>query len=656
MRAVFNVRKLFWRVPAFLLAWFVWQRIFIFTDDVFGLPQPRVRYILILAAALAGASLIPAVRRMVETTIAEYSKTGVAVRLIAAVAAIVSGPSVSLIGLSADIGPLSRAISAAGAVVAVFIILMLILRRLARIRSHVRSLLSAFLDMRFIAAVLLLNAYAVIYLLAARQPYFWDNAGYWRTAADLAALAFTAPAELFRHTLGSVFVNDYHYLPAVIPAYVMAVFNTGRLAFVLSIVNFYIVPFWAMIYAVSKRNGFSGFLTGVMALVFVPVLGVLGFLDVGGIIFAFACIYLFLYGSDDGFLSGLMLFATMIYRRWFLFFVMAFLLCALLYALPDRGTRKKLTLMLLGFGAPMLLLFQGYVSGVLLRDSYGDIYSAYSFAALNDVRFILRYFGLILIIGVFSYSIYSVLRKKEGFRGCFPICVCLLMFFLFVSIQSFGMQHLLLFAAPVAVICVRASRDRLLRAPAIAVAALCFAGVFVPREQPQALSEITNYALIPTFSVYSVIREDAEELASLDRFVRGLDGSTAVLASSFTLNSDLLALVDSSFNPLKPLDANEAIIHTAQVDKRDGLPLGLELADHIVTAYPVQTHLDPGDQRSVSVPAEAILNDTPFSAAFEKTDVEFNLRFGIKAYVFRRTRPNTEEETQWLWQAINYHQ
>jgi hypothetical protein len=80
-----------------------------------------------------------------------------------------------------------------------------------------------------------------------RQLYFWDNAGYWRTAA-LSALFFSDPAGLIRRTVESVFTNDYNYLPVIIPAAVMSVFGTSRIAFVLAIVNFYVVPFWAAMY------------------------------------------------------------------------------------------------------------------------------------------------------------------------------------------------------------------------------------------------------------------------------------------------------------------------------------------------------------------------------------------------------------------------
>lgn len=662
--AVKHVRNNTWRLPLFFLCYFIWRRAFMFFGDAVGLAQPTARYLILLAAASAAVTLVPGIAAGASGLIAKYlwSATGpgpaparesapagpgvvakVLIALLSGVVGYACSPIEPVWGLSL----ISGIMSAAGAIVAVFILLLLAYGRLNRLWTYIRKAASSFLDYRFIIAIVLLNACAVVYLLTARQTFFWDNAGYWRSAAELSEMAFTAPIELFRQVFESVLSSDYHLLPAVLPAYVMAVFNTGRMVFVLSIVNLYVVPFWAMLYAISK----SGFVIGALGLFFVPYLAVVGFLDVGGVICAFACAYLFFHSGDDGFFSGALLCGAMMFRRWYIFYVIAFLICAALHALPVKARRRRFFLMLFGFLAPAVLFFQGYVTGVLLRENFTAVYSAYSFAFATDVKYVLYYFGLLTLLGAVAYTFYSV-RKKGGTAAAFPLCCIVLIFFLFVSVQSFGMQHLLLFAAPLGVICVCASKIKRLKLPALIVAAVCFISVFIPRAQPGSIHEIEGVSLTPSYSVYPQIRDDAEALSSLDAYLRGLDGQTAVLASSFVLNSDLLSLVDSSFHPLKPLRPNDNLIHLGQVDKRDGLPYALESTDRIVVADPVQTHLDPGEQRIVTVPTGALLGETPFSAAFERLDAEFELDSGVKVYVYERTRPNTAEEMSWLWNEI----
>jgi hypothetical protein len=183
-------------------------------------------------------------------------------------------------------------------------------------------------------------------------------------------------------------------------------------------------------------------------------------------------------------------------------------------------------------------------------------------------------------------------------------------------------------------------------------AGLCFFSVWLPRRQPASLAELTSYAPLPSFSVYPTVRPDADTLLALDAYIRDKKEPAVVLASSFTLNSDLLSLVYPSFNPLKPLTANENILHLPQVDARDGLPHGLAYARYVVAAEPVQLHLGESNQRVVAVPAGAMLHDTPFSAAFVREDAVFTLRDGVTAYVYRRVRPNTEAEMAWLWEQI----
>jgi len=645
--------------------------VFIFSYAVFDLPQQRARVVLLCAVVTAAVSLIPAVSKFMMSWIENHIKpevlkknkitTGVLIVISA-----VTGYYISLIELKQEPGILSDNITYIGAMIAVFILSGFISGRLLKLWSYIKQLAAVFRDTRFLITVLLLNAYAVVYLIMARQTFYWDNAGYWRSAAELSELAFSAPAGFFSTVIDSVFWYDYHYLPAVIPAYIMAIFNTGRLTFVLAIINFFVVPFWAMLFAASRKavrldsdtggtnksKELSGYVMSAAALFVVPYMAVTGFLDVGGAGFAFACAYLFFNSDDDGFLSGLLLCAVMMFRRWYIFYVIAFLICALLYALPYKERRRKLVLMLFSFGAPVFLLFQGYISGVLLRDDFSDIYSAYSFSMLTDVRFILRYFGIAIISGMTIFTIYRVCKRKARYTAFLPLLCCLLIFFIFTSVQSFGMQHLLLFAAPIALICIDASREKITRTVALVISVLSFASIFIPRDQPRSIHEIKNYAPIPSYSGYPVIRRDAAALAALDKFVRGLDGRTAVLASSFTLNSDLLALIEPSFDPLKPLNANADIIHTAAVDKRDGLPYALSSADYIVAALPVQTHLAPDQQRSVVIPAEAMFKKTPFSAAFERLTDTFELQEGIIVCVFERLRQNTDEELEWLWDEI----
>ncbi|MCL2239412.1 MAG: hypothetical protein FWC07_05620 [Defluviitaleaceae bacterium] len=642
-------------VLCFFLAYFLWRRAFIFLESTVGLYQPFFGWVVLLAAVCAGAAAIWAGDKIAAFLQSQWFKYNALIKAAMILLSVAAGAYVAFLGLENAAGRLSGMLAMAGAGVAMFVFVLLVSGRCRQTIKYVRGVLAAFLDWRFVAAVLGLNGFAVAFLLLARQPFFWDNAGFWRTAADLSATAFSAPVGFFGGVLGSVFWHEYHFLPAVLPAYAMAVFNTSRMVFVLSVVNFYVVPFWAILYAAcartGKNGGFYGFALGAMALIFVPFLAVMGFLDVGGVALALGTVYLFFHcESEDGLVAGLLLCATVMFRRWYIFFAIGFLLFAAVYALSNRKIRRKLAMTLFVFGGSMLLFFQGYISDVLLRGGYGERYGAYHVPVLLNIRFVLRYFGLVPLLGALAYCLY---RRKTSLL--FPLVCGAVIFIAFIFVQQFfGMQHLLLFAAPMALVAVHLAgeKTRWIRLTALGVAALCAIAVFLPRAQPQTREEITGYALFPSITLRPPIREDAAQLSALHDFIAPKAGKVAVLASSYVLNSDLLAMVRASFHPLHPMDTAYNIIHTAQVDRRDGLPLALADIHYIVVAYPPQTHLDPAEQQVVVIPAQAMLAATPFSAAFAPMDETFTLRDGVRVYVFRRVRENTPAELEWLWREI----
>jgi hypothetical protein len=384
-------------------------------------------------------------------------------------------------------------------------------------------------------------------------------------------------------------------------------------------------------------------------------------LDVGGVFLAVAVLYFFAFcqtepGAD--FFGGVVLCLLVLFRRWYIFFAAAFIICALLYALVLRGDKiKKAAFTLFGFLFSFFVFFQGYFTKRLLGENYADIYSAYKFSFDTDVKIFLRYFGILLILAVSGYVIYAfAAKKKEEFANTvFLYGLFVSVFFMFTVIQTHGQQHLLLYVPALALLLINFVKSSK-RAKTIlaAVSVCCAAGMFISGAQPQSLGEIASFSPLPSFSACPAVREDAEALAALAEYVNGLEGDVAVLASSFVLNADIIAKTPASLNCLLPLEKSKNIAYLPEVDKRDGKPYNIVYVSYIITALPVQTHLDPNEQLAVAVPAEMLVSDTPFSRAFEKMNMSFELKDGVQAYVYRRVRPNTEEEIEALWEAIDF--
>jgi hypothetical protein len=83
---------------------------------------------------------------------------------------------------------------------------------------------------------------------------------------------------------------------------------------------------------------------------------------------------------------------------------------------------------------------------------------------------------------------------------------------------------------------------------------------------------------------------------------------------------------------------------TQQIDSAHGAPTNLLHATHVITTDPIQLHLPPSSHKCVTVPWNQFKEGRGIARAFERTSEEFTLENNIKAFVYRRTRPTTQED------------
>ena len=661
-------------LPYFLVLYFVNYFIILRFFAFMDFNQPRA--IVITLCALILSLIVFAILKFCDKTELFQTEGSMKIMLPSAILAILIGHRLATFGIEwTDTSFLARVFSGLGGISASFAFFTILFHCIYNVRNDIFNSLKIFADWRLWIVIVIYNLLAVIFVLLGQQVFFWDNAGFWITSAELSEIIFSDPREFIGRVVYSIFNSDYNYIPAVAPALIMRIFGTSRLVFILSIVNLYYIPVVATLYLISKeatpslsKGNIAAFITTLIALPMIPYITVLGFLDVGGVFIMMVILFIFLKSDKNefGFLGGVLICILTIFRRWYIVFTIAFLFCGLLYSLLT-GKFKKYAVMALGFVMLFLLFFQGYLTERLMGRYFADRYYAYRFPIGTDIRLFLRHFGFVLVIGIVIYIIFALWQykksddeqKKAIASLLFLFSLIITMFLILTRIQTHGQQHLLLYAAPFSLIILWLYngldiifKGQVTRLIIYAVAFFCTISVFLPRTQPRYLAELTTYAPFPSFAVYPIIREDANELIALDEFLRNLDGRTAIMASSFTINPDLIARAGASLNPTRPLAPAEHILFLPDVDRRDGRPYNIVYADYILVAYPIQTHLAPSEQQVVAVPAQMLLEETEFSQAFEKMDNTFYLRDGIIVYIFRRIRPNTDEELQTLMEAI----
>jgi len=179
----------------------------------------------------------------------------------------------------------------------------------------------------------------------------------------------------------------------------------------------------------------------------------------------------------------------------------------------------------------------------------------------------------------------------------------------------------------------------------VVVGLVTTASVFVP-----GFAYGGRVGLLPSDRLHPRVRGD---LAEIDRLLTFLDhryengtGRIYILASSELLSDQVLAFSNLSLGTEHP--SVRGILGSAHVDRRDGFPRGLLVADAVIVTDPIQVHLRSDEQRVIVEPARSFSEGTDIAHAFQELPESFLLDNGVKVWIFERVRLNTPEEIEGL--------
>lgn len=545
-----------------------------------------------------------------------------------------------------------------GACLFLGVFLLLLLKSAVYLVKRLRTLSFSKTGLIFALVILaLLNLEAFLFCRFMKTIFVWDNAGYFTTVHSLNDV-FPAPA-YFKAVYNSIFETDYNYV-IMLPASIMCkLFGKSRLVFVLSIVNFYLYPLFMMIYFCAKRYfNLSPWkiICIIFALPYLVFAANTGFIDIGGIIPVFAALILYFYGRGDkhAVLIGVLLAIAVYMRRWYSFFALSFVITVFIHSCTKKNLKAFFEI-LLSFGFVLLFFTQDFVSTKLLAD-YKYMYSAYDLGVKTDFMIFMRYFGVIMTTALCVYVfVLQFVKRKSICKESYLLFQALLMFYLFVSVQTHGQQHLSLYISAFALILMSILsiiKGRSLITVATVFCLMQTANTFVPRVQPTSIQAIKRAALIPDFSNYPKVDKNAESFLPvteyMDREIGKKSKTVCLLASSLKLNHDTLknAEVSLSVKQKTPIDRQTYFYYISNVDKRDGLSRTLFETDYILVPSELQIHLAPEEQKVISVPYEMITQGTGFGTAYRKQDTCFSLADGTEIYLYQKTRDVTDAEIE----------
>lgn len=500
----------------------------------------------------------------------------------------------------------------------------------------------------FVGIVCLLTLICgIIYSAMSKTVYFWDDATYWDIGRMLAEKPINA--SFFKEVYSSVGTSDYNYFGAVPIALWMKVFGITRVSYIACIITLYLVPAEIILYRIAASLSKAPKLAFVICVLIMPsvvYLACIGFMDVGGVLIGLACYYLYNKKTEpkreiiNHIILGVLLSVIMVYRRYFAFFSVAFLTAMAIDCILFKKSKRNFAITLVAAGAVLLVCFSGFLFNILLKD-YGTLYSGYKYNVMTDLKLITRYFGVVfLVLALVGVPLLAI--KKRDTACVFPIIQIMVCALMFISTQTHGQQHLLLYVPGLAMLVifgVNAINKEWILVGLCVVTAMNFISPFINRVQPQNIQEIKGLAIAPSYSVKPKVREDVADILKVKQNLNLIipKGKTCgVIASSFVVNSSILANVEASLNRRTGREDNY-IIGMPEVDSRDFWRLSeMYESDYLLVASPPQTHLAEGEQTIITEAVKSFENNTDFARSFKKVKA-FKGRIGeVELELYKR--------------------
>lgn len=500
----------------------------------------------------------------------------------------------------------------------------------------------------FLVIALIVNILAVIYITKSNFIYFWDDSTYWDISRKIAAGVFDEGG-FWKNVYKSIGTQDYNYIAGLPSALLVKLFGESRLVYVLGLVNMYLIPSYIMIYLLAMKVSKAPKIATALTILLCPTMMFLafnGFVDIGGLFICLLCFNLYYTkdGKKDGIwryiVIGLLLVIVMLWRRWYAFFVVSFVTAMIADCVLFKRKWYNAAATVMVIGSVLVLCFRDFVIQRLMND-YGNLYAGYKFSMMTDFKLITRYFGLIYIGMLAVCSVIAAVKRKEKrtFFMWVQIVVCL---FMFVSTQTHGQQHLLLYVPSLIIltlIIIKYITKEWMLIGISLLAVIHSVNVYIPRKQPSNIQEIKSLSAMPSFSMLTVRRDDTDEILALKRKLDEtvyMGDSLGVLASSFTLNEDILKNVEPSLG-VKTMRDNY-IVSLPQVDSRDVDLSALYNVNYVLAAFPAQTHLAPGSQTVIEEAVRSFGEYTDIATAYEEVKGSETVIGDITVKLFHRVR------------------
>jgi|GEM_PF-2876051 len=490
---------------------------------------------------------------------------------------------------------------------------------------------------------------------------------------------------------------EYNVTTSIVVAPVMAAFGGSRMVYELSLSNIYAFAAVLMLILAVRACGIPESQRWPAWWPFIPVLFVIffvpfwvpllrGYMGISIVGINLAVLWLYFRqpircASTASLIAiGLLLVCGVLLQRWNAYWVVGFFILAFVDSLYEtwQWRENRDIGVLQCFRAPLVIGFTAFFVFAIVAwpkivtmatTDYADIFSAYleHTSLLTAFVRLVSAFGLVSVLLIMTSIAYLALA---GATRRISLLLSIQLIYIFVhlsSTQTMGPHHLyLLMPAIFILVCVAALHSMSTRRPGIVAGGAVLSSlmlisgmasavsVFVPSDTKVA--KPTSIGAISLDYRPPLARNDLNEFIRLAKYIdANLDtesdeGGIYVLAGSQILNAEHFKNFSASTG-IAFISADR-ILPAAIVDKRDGFPAQILRAQLVVTSNPVQLSRRPSDQQVIQIPAASMLAGTGIGAAFERLPATFELDGSVEVIVFRRVRPNRDDEVAELSEKL----
>ena len=555
-------------------------------------------------------------------------------------------------------------------------------RSLAGARLEVRGSRVA-IALALLAALAAFNAY---YVIVSQDLMIADFIFYRIVSIAVGTLARAGKVLPLAIDLAGSMSRDYSWAPALLPGFALAAFGLlSRAVYQGAILAFYAAPAvlalgWAarrIAREMGARDDVAAFAFALAAVVVAYPFGIVvaarGMPDIGGLaLFVLALRLaerlaraLALPSRDHArlrplvrklaFALGLTLFAMFLFRRWYAFAalaILAALVAEVAVAAVRRGARFRWrdAALAAAVGALTLSALLAPVLADWLQDpaahDYARMYAAYRKTPAALAAAAGDWCGFAPLVLALCGGGFALWRTRALFaRLAFvsgPLAAAL-----FLRVQSPYPHHLylltpfvaLFLAAPLLLLFSKSRPAGLTTLAGLAVLTLTPAGALLPK------------GLFPDGAQPHAPRADLAELKRMKDWVDARatpSHKVCGLGSSYTFSGQLIGelwQLKANKSPLVHDRAEETSVGMTDVDTVDGPPnKAMKDCAVLIVGDPVQTHVIPSYQLTVTLPSQEVLDGVGIGAKYRRTGEVFNLEHGVRAVVFEQVEPLTDAD------------